>query len=111
MVIGGELIESVNEQYQRLLRGRQRKRFSEHIFELVVIDGNVPPYNLATQAGEEIVAARRFGRRPNKAPDHPGRALVLLRGLCHDGGLAGTRLAVQNQRLLFWPANVIRNCF
>lgn len=107
---GGQLIESVDEENQRLLRGRHRQPFLERILEFRVIDRRLVWRDLFAKAGKERVAARRFGRRADEAPDHPARTCVLLRGLRHHRGLARARFAVQDQRPTLRPAEVICNC-
>ena len=108
-VAGGQLIENIDEENQRLLRGRCRQPFLECVLELRVIDRRLTRRQLSAQAGEQRMSARRFGRRADEAPDQPARTLILLRGLRHHRGLARARFAVQYQRPALRPADVIRD--
>ena len=87
--IGAEkLIGSVDEENQRLIRCCRLQPLPEGVFELCVIDRSFTRCDLLAEAGEERVAARRFGRRSDKTSDHPARTLVPLRRFSHQRGLA-----------------------
>src|ERR1035438_5455103 len=77
-IAGSQLVESIDEKNQRLLRSRHRKPFPERVFEFRVIDWSLTGCNVPAEAGKERMAARRDPGPPWNGPI--GRASCRGRG-------------------------------